>query len=240
MTSYPRPAPTLLAKTASLIRSIAAHPGYDLMMRLPAATWALALLGRELVAARQFIGLQPDYRDPSFLLALISRAAAMALLLFQAVLFLIRRRPILRPTGWLPRIVAVFGATGGLCMLLLTRPASGPILNLISSLLILIGSYLSLLATAQLGRSVSILPEGRRLVTGGPHRWVRHPLYLTEEITVIGVFLQFHSAAAALIVLAHLAAQLLRLREEEKVLARAFPEYTAYCRRTARLIPGVY
>jgi protein-S-isoprenylcysteine O-methyltransferase Ste14 len=34
-------------------------------------------------------------------------------------------------------------------------------------------------------------------------------------------------------------AQLLRMRYEEAVLRRAYPEYDAYARRTARLIPFV-
>jgi len=96
------------------------------------------------------------------------------------------------------------------------------------------------LVVARLGRSLSILPEGRRLVTDGPYRWVRHPLYVTEEIAVLGIFLQFLDGAAAAILLVHLAFQFLRMHEEEIVLERAFPEYEAYRRGTpSRLIPGL-
>jgi protein-S-isoprenylcysteine O-methyltransferase Ste14 len=34
--------------------------------------------------------------------------------------------------------------------------------------------------------------------------------------------------------------QLQRMRNEERVLGAAFPEYVAYAARTRRLIPGVY
>jgi protein-S-isoprenylcysteine O-methyltransferase Ste14 len=41
-------------------------------------------------------------------------------------------------------------------------------------------------------------------------------------------------------VLVHLALQIARMRNEEAVLAHAFPEYASYCARTARIVPGVY
>src|SRR5439155_215894 len=41
----------------------------------------------------------------------------------------------------------------------------------------------------------------------------------------------------ALVLVAFLAAQLVRMGYEERALSRAFPEYAAYARRTPRLIP---
>ena len=43
------------------------------------------------------------------------------------------------------------------------------------------------------GRSVSVMPEARKLVTSGLYRHIRRPLYLVEEIGVLGLFLQFRS-----------------------------------------------
>lgn len=212
---------------------------YDAIMRLPGAGWSLVLLGREVGGARDFIAGQADLRDPGFLIALASRAALISLLVVQAGCYLFRRRPVARPIGVVPRLIAIVGANISLTLLLLPRaPAAAPF-DLASALLILAGNYLSLVALLRLGRSLSILPEGRRLVTDGPYRLVRHPLYVAEEIAVIGVFLQFRSWPAAAILVVHGAFQLLRMREEEIVLARAFPEYAPYRRRTALLIPGV-
>jgi protein-S-isoprenylcysteine O-methyltransferase Ste14 len=84
------------------------------------------------------------------------------------------------------------------------------------------------------------MAESRQLVTTGPYRCVRHPLYLAEEIATIGVFLQFASLQAALVLAAHIAFQLRRMRNEELVLTASFHEYATYQRTTARLIPGVY
>jgi len=40
---------------------------------------------------------------------------------------------------------------------------------------------------AFLRRSFSIIPEARRLVTGGPYAFSRHPVYLGEIVTAIGI-----------------------------------------------------
>jgi protein-S-isoprenylcysteine O-methyltransferase Ste14 len=69
---------------------------------------------------------------------------------------------------------------------------------------------------------------------------VRHPLYLAEELAIIGLAMQFFSWATALVLAVQIAFQLRRMHNEEAVLAESFPEYAAYRQRTARLLPGVY
>ena len=61
-----------------------------------------------------------------------------------------------------------------------------------------IAVLIAVLAALDLGRSVSVMPEARRLVVQGLYRRIRHPLYLAEEIATIGCFLQFRSWQAAL------------------------------------------
>jgi protein-S-isoprenylcysteine O-methyltransferase Ste14 len=99
-----------------------------------------------------------------------------------------------------------------------------------------LGSFLVLW---RLGKSFSIMPEARKLVTGGPYAWARHPLYTVEMITVTGTALQF--AAPWSWVLALLVVILLWIRShfEEQVLAGTYPEYVAYRAKTARFIPGL-
>ena len=94
--------------------------------------------------------------------------------------------------------------------------------------------------THYLGRSFSILPEGRELVTGGPYRFIRHPLYLAEAFATIGAMIHFLSPAAVALVAAQFLLQFARMHYEEKVLRETFPDYVKYSRRTARLIPGIY
>jgi protein-S-isoprenylcysteine O-methyltransferase Ste14 len=107
-------------------------------------------------------------------------------------------------------------------------------------LLILFGSAAAVIALVRLGRSFSVMAEARRLVTSGPYRFVRHPLYLAEELAIIGIFTQFLSLSTALILAVQIAFQLRRMHNEEVILAASFPQYTAYRQKTARLIPGIY
>jgi protein-S-isoprenylcysteine O-methyltransferase Ste14 len=91
-----------------------------------------------------------------------------------------------------------------------------------------------------LRRSLSIIPEVRRLVTGGPYRVVRHPLY-AAEILAACAFVMVNPGALPLAVLApFVATQLLRSRFEERLLTAAYPEYVDYAKRTRRLIPFIW
>jgi protein-S-isoprenylcysteine O-methyltransferase Ste14 len=92
----------------------------------------------------------------------------------------------------------------------------------------------------RLGRSFSIMAEARRLVTDGPYAIVRHPLYLAEQIAILGAFIQFASPWAVVIVVVQFGCQVQRMRNEESVLLLSFPDYAAYKERTARLIPGLW
>ncbi len=110
-----------------------------------------------------------------------------------------------------------------------------------SSIMILASNILCVYVLRRLGRSFSIMAEARVLVTDGPYALIRHPLYVVEEIGVVGVFIQLASWPAAMLFMTHFVFQLQRMRNEERVLTRAFPrQYRTYAVRTARLIPGVW
>ena len=101
-----------------------------------------------------------------------------------------------------------------------------------------IGLVYSVWGLAYLRRSFSIIPEARRLVTGGPYSFSRHPVYLGEIATAIGVNLATAGWPGALAVAYFIGAELLRMRWEEGVLARAFPnDYPAYAARVPRYFP---
>ncbi len=87
---------------------------------------------------------------------------------------------------------------------------------------------------ANLGKSYSIMPEARRLVTGGPYAVARHPLYAAEIITIIGSAIQFQQPWAALLAVGVVVLLVARSRFEEQVLSEAYPEYAQYRMRVKR------
>jgi protein-S-isoprenylcysteine O-methyltransferase Ste14/Flp pilus assembly pilin Flp len=102
----------------------------------------------------------------------------------------------------------------------------------------LLGVAWMLVAALALGRCFGVLPEARGLVTHGPYRFVRHPLYLGEFTAMAGLLIASPSARNLGAGAVFAGAQLLRMRLEERALTREFPEYAAYASRTPRVIPS--
>jgi len=91
-----------------------------------------------------------------------------------------------------------------------------------------------------LGRRFALLPANRGVVTGGPFRFVRHPIYLGWLILSIGYVMAYPALRNAAIVMAVLQAILWRIHQEEALLA-AESDYREYLARTPwRLVPLIY
>jgi protein-S-isoprenylcysteine O-methyltransferase Ste14 len=91
-----------------------------------------------------------------------------------------------------------------------------------------------------LGRSISVIAQAREVVDRGPYRLVRHPLYVGELVSTLGVAIVVGTvwafcAWALLCVL-----QAYRALREEQVLRAVLPGYSSYRARTAALLPGVF
>ncbi len=88
------------------------------------------------------------------------------------------------------------------------------------------------------GPGVAIAPD--RIVTAGPYRWVRNPMYLGHLVFLVGLALALGSWPGAAVFAFHLAWFHRRVRDDEKRLAELFGEpYRDYCRRVKRWIPGI-
>jgi protein-S-isoprenylcysteine O-methyltransferase Ste14 len=110
--------------------------------------------------------------------------------------------------------------------------------------LYVIGGALRIAPVFVLGRRFSglvAIQPGHELVTDGIYGTVRHPSYLGLIIMGLGWALTFRSAAGAILAGLVIPPLLVRIRSEEALLRSQFgEEYDSYCRRTARLIPGIY
>jgi len=169
----------------------------------------------------------------------ISLTMAAIFDLMLVYLLVVRDRAVGRSKGMWPRVFGVVGTFMGVGILQLPVARLDLPMQLLAAVLIGVGSLGSALVLWRLGKSFSILPEARKLVTGGPYAYVRHPLYSVEIITILGTALQF--AAPWSWIIAAIVVLLLWIRShfEEQVLEQTFPEYAAYRARTKRFIPGV-
>jgi protein-S-isoprenylcysteine O-methyltransferase Ste14 len=183
-----------------------------------------------------------DIARPDFSLCLTILAKLVGLVLLSAfigILF-IRRTPIASARGIMSKIAALAGTFMGAAIMLLPAREISPAMAAVSVALILGGTTFAVYSVRYLGRSFSLMPEARQLVTSGPYSRIRHPLYVGEEVAVIGVTLQYLSPLALLVLAAQICWQLYRMNCEEGILETAFPGYADYKLRTARLIPGIY
>jgi protein-S-isoprenylcysteine O-methyltransferase Ste14 len=92
-------------------------------------------------------------------------------------------------------------------------------------------------ALGRLGRCFGVLPDARGVVTRGPYRLVRHPIYLGELGAVAGVLVASPNPRNVLALAALVLAQVGRARLEERTLTEAFPAYAEYAARTPMLLP---
>ncbi len=83
-----------------------------------------------------------------------------------------------------------------------------------------------------LRRSFSITVEARQLVTSGPYRLVRHPIYSGEILAAATVAAIRFSGVNLAILLIFAALQLWRSRLEEGKLSSVFPQYRDFAERS--------
>lgn len=107
------------------------------------------------------------------------------------------------------------------------------------------GTALILKSRAELGSAWSFVPkadQGTGLVTTGPYRLVRHPIYLGLVLFALGQALAFSSRLACLIALIGIVPTFAwRARAEETLLSRMFGEpYAAYRQQTKMIIPYLF
>jgi protein-S-isoprenylcysteine O-methyltransferase Ste14 len=116
--------------------------------------------------------------------------------------------------------------------LLLTPPAMA-----VSQNTALLHGLLWLMATAtlltvwgmwSLRRAFSITVEARQLVTSGPYRLVRHPIYCGEILAATAVAVIRFSMVNCVVLALFMAIQLYRTSLEEKKLAAIFSEYADF------------
>jgi len=205
---------------------------------LPALFFGLFLVFQLIVvwaaAGRLFTG----HATVDDLLAFVNRALRLSFFTMLVVMYVVRlpsrgsdrRAPVV--------LVSLIGTFAILATGYLPGVPHGPNALLVSDLLITFGMVWAVWGLAYLRRSFSILPEARKLVTGGPYGLSRNPLYFGEGVASIGVMLPVFGPWQLLLLLVFIVSQALRIGWEQRVLEEAFgDQYRRYLRRVPMLVP---
>jgi protein-S-isoprenylcysteine O-methyltransferase Ste14 len=138
-------------------------------------------------------------------------------------------------------IIGYLGMVGGLLGLLALRKVFSPSPLVIS--LQVAALLLMIWARVTFGRRslhLAANPTAGGLVTGGPYRYIRHPIYAAVCLFVwagVGGHWSWNTGLLGALVLA---GAVLRIFCEEPLVAARYPEYAQYKTTTWRMIPYVY
>jgi len=121
--------------------------------------------------------------------------------------------------------IAVFGTK--------SEHAVWPPMRVGGSCLLLIALAWIVVARIQLGRSFSVTPQARKLVTTGIYARIRNPIYVASPFLLISLSMALMQWWPMLLSVAVIPLQIVRARREAAVLRDAFgEEYDQYRART--------
>ena len=196
-----------------------------------AAFWAILGTLRQLAAA----GV-----DARLAATLVVNVSVFVLLLIESTLIVCRPKAVAKATGFKARVSALIGTWLIFVVVLLPIRADLPApMYVLAASLSAFGDLMAIYVVLHLGGSFSLMAEARQLVERGPYAVIRHPLYLAEQVGLLGALITYLSWRALALFVVQSFFQYVRARNEERVLARCFPAYAAYIRRTPMLLPGL-
>lgn len=122
-------------------------------------------------------------------------------------------------------------------------PTVAPAISVAADLAVLLAYglfFLVLRVNSYAARTVEV-EAGQQVVTTGPYRIVRHPMYVSLILIYVVSPLALGSAWAVLPALLVPLVIMARILDEERVLAEGLPGYREYQQKTRyRLIPGIW
>ena len=180
--------------------------------------------------------------DRTATMYLLNRILTVGFFAFLVVIYVIRSRAVAQDHNPVAITAALIGSFVLYGLFLI--PGQGRNTNVWvlagSDMCLACGMVWAIYSLTYLGKRFSIVPEARGLVTSGPYRFVRHPIYVGEIVAGAGLILPTLFTLHILLFALFLGAQLARTYFEERILRSAYPQYEAYAAHTRRLIPFVF
>jgi len=176
------------------------------------------------------------------ILAEINALLLMSFYVFVASAYLQRTSPKRSSQSWKDNAAAMASTflTAPLLVICSTDVSSPFYLVLTGSVIAIAGLAFAVYSLISLGSNFSIIPQAREVVTRGPYKYLRHPLYLGEIVAIVG-FVLAHVTLATIGILGMLILlQVYRASREEKILSSIDPNYEDYVSKTFSFVPGIW
>ena len=110
--------------------------------------------------------------------------------------------------------------------------------------IMVVGGIIGLWAFLAMGfgniRALPEIPQHGWLVVHGPYRWVRHPMYTSLLLITLAWMVEQPWPFRMVLWVGLVVTLWIKLRYEEQLLLKRFPEYETYRRQTKRLIPFLW
>src|SRR5258706_13045561 len=150
---------------------------YERMMQLFGSMWFMLLA----LCVANKIGASLTDPWPS----LLSNFCLASFYMLLALLIMTRSPAKAQADGLLPRIAAFVGSYLPWTITFFGQTDQA-LPNLLSTACVLIGMIMMLVTIRHLGRSFSLVPQGRSVGQTGPYRWISHQSYSQKEIRLRG------------------------------------------------------
>ncbi len=128
--------------------------------------------------------------------------------------------------------IAVLGVTGNLFALspfVIAAQVAAVVLNVWARISFRRGTF-----------RVTAAPSGAPIITRGPYRFIRHPMYAAVLVFIWAGVASHLSVLTVAIGIAVAGVVIARVIMEERLLRATYPEYLDYSRSTKALIPFVF
>jgi protein-S-isoprenylcysteine O-methyltransferase Ste14 len=152
-------------------------------------------------------------------------------------------RTLLDPTFHVLAWTSLAAIAAPLLEYLIFRPGQLLALNLAGAALIALSGALAFEANRALGAAFTPFVDARAadkaIVTAGPYRSIRHPLYTAGFLLTTGAPLMLCCRVSWLFSALCWFAVAVRTFREERLLKKNMPGYADYMKRTKRFVPGL-
>ena len=120
---------------------------------------------------------------------------------------------------------------------------SSSIFKLTGIIIMFIGIVIGIISIINFAQLITPNPvplKDSHLITSGLYKYIRHPMYLSVMISILGCCIYFMSVISILSMFILFIFFVYKVRFEESILKEKYPSYIEYTKTTYRFIPFIY